>query len=350
MKKTIAIFIILLVFAGCATVPVHYNLPVVEHRRAKFIQLSNFCKEHKLYCFFDNLGDNIALTAPGIDVKLLLASHFVLLNGRIISMDNVPYYAAGRIFIPRQLGLLIYPASPLGKILPLMSIKTIVIDSGHGGKDPGAISPHGLKEKYVTLSIARYLRKDLVANGFKVYLTRDKDIYLTLRARVEFARKHNADLFISIHANSNPSRRIRGVEVYYLSSKYFDSESKAVVLAENSPLRSGGTGDLLSKDTQRIVWDLKCTENNIQSLDFARMVVSTLQRMGFKARPPRGAPFYVLKYARTPSVLIEAGYLTNAYEEKLLRSPYYQKQIAHGIALSVRRLNWNYAKRTHLSL
>ena len=225
VRKTIVIFIVSLVLAGCATVLAPYNTPTARHKKAK------------------------------------------------------------------------------RKSISAIAIKTIVIDPGHGGKDPGAVSPHGLKEKYISLSIARYLKRYLTAKGFKTYLTRNKDIYLTLWARVKFAREHNADLFISIHANSNHSRRRKGVEVYYFSS---------------------------------------------QSLDFARMVVSTLQGSGFKVYSPRRVPFYVLKYTRIPSVLIEVGYLTNAYEEKLLRKPYYQKKIAQGIVLSVRRFNWSYTKKVHL--
>jgi len=190
------------------------------------------------------------------------------------------------------------------KIIP-RSIKTIVVDPGHGGRDPGAISEHGLEEKYVTLDISRYLKKDLTARGFKVYLTRSKDIRLSLRERGQIAFRHQADLFISIHANANRSRRIRGVEVYYFSS------------------------------------------HNTQSLDLAWMIVSTLKSLGFKTRPPQRAAFIVLKYARTPGVLVETGYLTNPDEEKLLKEPYYQKRIAYGIALSVYRLNRYYAERVN---
>jgi len=197
------------------------------------------------------------------------------------------------------------PAARQQKFIP-RSIKTIVIDPGHGGKDPGAISKHGLEEKYITLDIARYLKKDLTARGFKVYLTRNRDIYLTLKKRGQIAFRRHADLFISIHVNANRSRRVRGVEVYYLSSR------------------------------------------NTQSLYFARMIVSTLKSLGFKTRSPRRAAFVVLEYARTPAVLVETGYLSNSDEENLLKTAYYQKQIAYGIALSVHRLNLHYAERVNL--
>ena len=298
------------------------------------------------------------LTSQTTDMKLLMDSHYVFYNGRIISLKKAPYYSKGKIFIPAELAGAVFASKPAvltpSQSLPSggyrfkpISIRTIVIDPGHGGKDPGAISKRGLKEKYVVIKIARYLKRDLEKMGFRVYITRGSDVYLTLKERVQYARRHKADLFISVHANSNRSRRIKGVEVYYLSEKYFDSESKAVVMAENAPFRS--SSGLFPKNTQRIIWDLMCVENNTISLDFANTVVSTLRSMGFKVRSPKGAPFYVLKYAYVPSILIETGYLSNSHEEKLLRKSYYQKQIAHGVALSVKILNRHYAKLVNMA-
>ncbi len=219
-------------------------------------------------------------------------SIFILVTG--ISIFSV-FLALGEVVSSN-------PAVLKQKAIP-RSIKTIVVDPGHGGRDPGARSKHGLEEKYVTLDIARDLKKDLTARGFKVYLTRNKDIYLSLEERGKIAFRRHADLFISIHVNANRSRRVRGVEVYYFSS------------------------------------------HSIQSLAFARMVIATLKEMGFKTRPPRRAAFRVLKYARIPGVLVETGYLSNSSEEKLLKTAYYQKRIAYGIALSVHHLNQRYAER-----
>ncbi len=353
MKK-IFLCLLIIIASGCAAVttgrrPSAYRLS----ERNAYTELNSFCRIYKLNYHFNSLYDIVRLSSSDINVKLVLGSHYAFYNGRIISLKKPPYSYKGKIFIPAELAGSIFIKSlpsalpsralfPAANGLKPISIRTIVIDPGHGGKDPGAISKRGLEEKSITIKIARYLERELEARGFKVYLTRNSDVYLTLKERVQFARSHKADLFISVHANSNHSSKIKGVEVYYLSDKYFDSESKAVVMAENAPFHS--IRGLYSKDTQRIVWDLMCTENNTISLDFAKTVVSTLRGMGFKVRPPKGAPFYVLKYAYVPSILVESGYLSNPSEEKLLRKPYYQKQVARGVALSVSLLNKRYAE------
>jgi len=357
MKKIFVYFGVILL-SGCATVTSGNYHPVYRGESNAYSELNAFCKTHRLRYNFDTLDDIVHLTSSSADIKLLIDSHYAFYNGQIISLKRAPYYSKGKVFVPIELAGVVFvkkpPVSISSQTLPPagyrfkpISIRTIVIDPGHGGKDPGAISRRGLKEKYITIKIARYLKKELQARGFKVYLTRNSDVYLTLRERVQFAKRHKADLFISVHANSNRSRRIRGTEVYYLSEKYFDSESKAVVMAENAPFHS--SSGLFPKNTQRIVWDLMCVENNTISLDFANTVVSTLRSMGFKVRSPKGAPFYVLKYAYVPSILVESGYLSNSYEEKLLRKPYYQKQIAHGVALSVSILNRHYAKLVNMA-
>ena len=348
MKKFLFLILSIAIFiGGCATVTTKY--PRAEKATPSYMELNRFCKKYDLKPNFNTLDDIIHLSSPRMDIRLLIDSSYMLYNERIFSLRNHPYYSRGIIFIPIEVGKIItsHPFMLRKKAKPV-SIKTIVIDPGHGGKDPGAISPRGLKEKYITLKVAKLLKKELQAQGFRVYLTRNKDIYLTLRQRVQLAKIYNADLFISVHVNANRSRKIRGVEVYYLSERYFDSESKAVVMAENAPLSSDR--GKLTKDTQRIVWDLLCNENNKESLDLANTIVYTLRRMGFKVRSPRGAPFYVLKYAYVPSVLVEIGYLTNYYEEKLLKTHYYQKQIAHGIALSIDLLNRRYTRLSSLSL
>jgi len=319
------------------------------YKKVSFWELKDFCKKYKLKYNFDTIDDIVEITSPDVDMRLLLTSGLIYFNGRVFSIKSVPFYSQGKIFVPGELAnFFSLKSKEAFRLLPLpISIKTIVIDPGHGGKDPGAISRSGLKEKDVNLKVSRYLKSDLEAKGFKVYLTRDRDVYLTLKQRVELAKRYDADLFISIHANANRSRKVRGFEVYYLSERYFDSESKALVMAENASL--GFEENNLSKNTSRIVWDLICTENNALSLEFANIVISTFKRMGFYTRLPRGAPFYVLKYAYIPSVLVEVGYLTNYNEEKLLRKSHYLKQVSKGIAISIDLLNRRYAKFTSSS-
>lgn len=334
--------LLIMICAGCASVPA--RRPDISYAKKEFLELGAFCKKYQLEFNFDTLDDTIRLSSSSVDLRLLLSSQVAYYNGRIVSLERTPRYSRGIIFIPSELeSIFAAKKETFREMLLPATVKTVVLDPGHGGKDPGAISRTGLKEKDINLKVARYLKSELEAEGLKVYLTRDSDKYLTLKERVEFARKCDADIFISIHANANRSRKVKGFEVYYLSDKYFDSASKAVVLAENASF--GFDEHYFSKSTRQIVWDLICTENNTVSLNFASTLITTFKRMGVEAKPPRGAPFYVLKYAYIPSVLVEMGYLSNTYEEKLLRKSYYLKQIAHGIALSVKQFNRRYARK-----
>jgi len=183
----------------------------------------------------------------------------------------------------------------------------------------------------VNLKIAKILKKELEKKGFLVYLTRDKDKFLSLEERTRFAKEKGADLFISIHANSNRNRYIRGVEIYYLSP-YFSKKLKPFYLAKKE-------GDNYSLR----FWQTLCYRNNTISGEFANCLVEVFKEMGFKVAPKR-AKFYVLKYGYVPSVLVEIGYLSNYYEERLLRSRRYQRQVARAISLAVSALNDRYEK------
>lgn len=349
MRKVV-ILIMALVVCGCTTAPSgRYTRGAAyrtksAHGKGDFIELEKLCRRHKLDYSFDTLDDMLIITSSDIDMKLLLASSLAYYNGNVLSIKDRPFYSNGKIFVPKELENIISSKPKKAEILRFLplSLRTIVIDPGHGGKDPGAISNNGLREKGINLKVARYLKEELNAQGFRVYLTRDRDKYLTLQQRVEVAKYHNADLFISIHANANRSRKVKGLEIYYLSEKYLNDQAKDVVKYEDTSLRVNNRNH--SRSAKGAVLDLIRSENTMRSVEFANTLARTLKRMGLNIKSPKGAPFYVLKNAYVPSVLVEIGYLTNAYEEKLIKKSHYQKQIAQGIALSVNRLNKYYAR------
>ncbi|MFA7677706.1 MAG: N-acetylmuramoyl-L-alanine amidase, partial [Candidatus Omnitrophota bacterium] len=136
---------------------------------------------------------------------------------------------------------------------------------------------------------------------------------------------------ISIHANANHSSKISGVEIYYLSPFRLNSSERALKLAKTENFN----GKKYPTDVKAILWDLLITKNYASSVQFSNTLYFAFKNLGFKVKPPRKAPFYVLRFAYVPSVLVEMGYLTNCYEEKILRKKYYQKQIARAIALAV---------------
>ncbi|NPA32229.1 MAG: N-acetylmuramoyl-L-alanine amidase [Aquificae bacterium] len=221
--------------------------------------------------------------------------------------------------------------------------KVIVIDPGHGGRDPGAIGYRGLKEKWVNLRIARYLAQYLRRDGrFKVIMTRWGDYYVPLEKRAHIAIKNKAHLFISIHADAAPRKnpRARGTQIFALSHR--SALKKKREFARNRYyaqllLNDGGAH---YKDTRLIISDLAFRVTLEESERFARILARELKRnlrreVHFKGI--RRAGFVVLKTPGTPSVLIEAGFITNPREARRLRDPRFQKKLAYSIYKAILR-------------
>ncbi len=220
----------------------------------------------------------------------------------------------------------------------------IVIDAGHGGKDPGCIGKNGTKEKTVVLSVARKLRDKLNNAGFKTYLTRSDDTYLKLADRAAIAEKRKADLFISLHANANPSRDMKGFSVYTLSEKASDEEAKKLAEAENAADKIGVEGftdfepnirSALSALQQHAVAEMSEEYANGASRAFRNAKIE--QQRGPDVRH---APFAVLR-STVPGALIELGHLSNAGEEKLLKSDAHQNKLVAAIVTSVKSYNFD---------
>lgn len=215
----------------------------------------------------------------------------------------------------------------------------IVIDPGHGGIDPGAIGRGGTYEKRVTLAFARELRDLLQAGGrYKVALTRTRDVFVPLRKRVAMARRWNADLFISIHADSIENRRVRGGGVYTLSDKASDKEAAALAARENrSDVLAGVELGNVDEDVAYILIDFAQNQTLNQSVRFAKLVVPELNReMRLRKRAHRFAGFRVLKAPDVPSVLVELGYLSNRKDERVLTSSRDRKRLASALVRAVR--------------
>lgn len=215
----------------------------------------------------------------------------------------------------------------------------IVIDAGHGGHDPGAISPHGgAREKNVTLAIARAIRDRLVAGGrVRVALTRDSDEFLVLEERYGIARRLDADLFMSIHADAAGNEDASGATVYTLSEVASDREAAKLAARENrSNIINGVNLGGATQDVSSILIDLTQRETMNVSADFAKLLHRESSRqMTFRKIPHRFASFVVLKSPDTPSVLFETGYLTNKDDVAFLNSRQGRTQIAAGVANAI---------------
>jgi len=265
-------------------------------------------------------------------------------DGAPVLKDNSPTLSSlpGQDDISRILG-----ATPDEKPLKVrvpanqsdQGLRRVVVDAGHGGKDPGAIGPGGSLEKDVTLALARELGRRLEKElGCEVVLTRDGDVYLPLEERTAIANKVGADLFISVHANASPKGHAYGVETYYLN---FSKNDKAVAVAA----RENGTSLKQVGDLELILLDLmansKINESSRLAAEIQRSLVDGLDRHYRSIRDlgVRQGPFYVLLGATMPSVLVETAFISNPREEKRLRNPTFRARAAAAIVAGVR----NYA-------
>jgi N-acetylmuramoyl-L-alanine amidase len=231
---------------------------------------------------------------------------------------NLPPPATDRIY-----------ASPIAKGRPI-----VVIDAGHGGRDPGATSVSGqVREKELTLAVAQALRDELVKRGrVRVAMTRDDDRYLTLDDRAAVARRLNAAMFVSIHIDSAPNPLARGASVYSLSDVASDAEAAGLAARENGDSsgagRSGAVDEMLA--------DLAMRSQMSASADLAaRLVNKAAGRVELRPNPHRFAAFHVLRRADAPAVLFEAGYLSNADDELLLRNPEERAKMVLALAQAI---------------
>lgn len=218
--------------------------------------------------------------------------------------------------------------------------RIIVLDPGHGGADPGAVSLKGIYEKHITLAAAREFKAQLEKTGrYKVLLTRSRDVYIKLRERVEFARDAKADLFISIHADKIKNSRIRGLSVHTLSEKASDKEAAELAERENKvDLIVGVDLSKESRDVTNILIDLAQRETMNQSARFATLLVRELRRETKLLRNThRFAGFAVLKAPDVPSVLLEMGFLSNRYDERNLRRKAYRAKLGKSLVRAANR-------------
>lgn len=210
----------------------------------------------------------------------------------------------------------------------------VVIDAGHGGRDPGATSVSGqVTEKELTLALARELRDDLVKRGrVRVAMTREDDRYLTLDERAAVARRLNAAMFISLHMDSAPNSLARGATVYSLSDVASDAEAARLAASENA----GALADPRQDSVQAMLSDLAMQAQMGASADLAtRLVHRSAGRFELRPNPHRFAAFHVLRRSEAPAVLFEAGYISNADDELLLRSPEQRAKIALALAQAI---------------
>jgi N-acetylmuramoyl-L-alanine amidase len=206
----------------------------------------------------------------------------------------------------------------------------VMLDPGHGGKDPGAIGVSGTYEKQVALATAFNLRRLLEAGGrYRVAMTRATDQFVPLEERVARAQEHGAALFVSMHADALNDHGVRGASVYTLAPNASDAQTAQLAQRENNADRFAGPALNVSPDVARILASLVQRETRVGSVRLAHSLVGSLDRsLPMLPNPERHAGFVVLKAADIPSVLVEMGFMSNPLDEAQLRRPSHRATVA----------------------
>lgn len=215
----------------------------------------------------------------------------------------------------------------------------VMLDPGHGGEDPGAISPGGLKEKNVVLSISHEAKKRLEAMGYTVYMTRNEDVFIPLGVRVAKARARNADVFVSVHADAFTSPSARGTGVYMLNTKgATSSAAKFLAQTQNNADAIGGVQTVGNRNVDHAILDMAQTATLKDSRRLGQAVLNELGKLNqlHKGRVDE-ANFAVLRAPDIPSILVETAFLSNPIEERLLGSESFRIQCAHAIATGIQK-------------
>lgn len=230
-------------------------------------------------------------------------------------------------------------------------INTIVIDPGHGGKDCGALGPNNLKEKNLTLQMAKRLKSKLETElGVNVLLTRQDDSYVPLRKRTVFANSNDADLFVSIHCNAAKNKKANGIEVYYLSEAKNNEARAAQALENEVVIKYEGKEALKKYDSgEMVISDLIQSAQLVESIRLAyKLQGNLISETKAKNRGVKSANFFVLRGAYMPSVLIETGFISNRKEANKISNYKYQNRIIDSIFYAIKSFKIQYDRDNSL--
>jgi len=339
-----------LLLSGCAGVPVSPSgVPSGLESSLLTVEGKNFVPADALSQILNARLDwdketfTFAMTQEHNVARVSVNSPIISINGMTYALRDPVMLYEGRVLLPAELFPLLQSRNWVFKGVPpkacaVYKIKKIVLDPGHGGKDPGALGRLGIKEKDIVLDVAKRVKSILQRKGFDVAMTRDTDIFISLEERTRIAHAQNADLFVSIHANAAPTRSLKGFEVYYISEK-MDDETRASASADNLKLELEGSAfQYHSKNLDSILWDLLYNEYRKESIQLAEYVSREVEKDNLSSRRTsriKGALFYVLKGTGMPAILIEIGYISNSIDAAKIKDPEYRQRLAEAIARGI---------------
>jgi N-acetylmuramoyl-L-alanine amidase len=336
-KFRIALLFSLLSFmaGGCATLP---SQPLVSTQSE--IYLKDVCNENDVYWQWDPVAQVVTLGYRGVKAEVLVGSDLVIVDKERVTLSAPVRVVRSAVIVPRD-----FQSKVIGRLRRqateqksdgISQFREIIIDPGHGGKDPGAIGWSGEYEKKIVLDISLRLKRILQGKGVNVKMTRETDEFISLQQRTEIASRSKADLFISVHANSSPVRSVYGLEVF--TAKYLGFKDRN---AEQRGINQRLMFDRLSMErlepvVEEIVSDMLYSHKQAESKQLARhLAKATAKYIKTDDRGEKESQFYVVKNTLTPAVLVEVGFISNPKESKLLQTSKYRQRVARGIAESI---------------
>jgi N-acetylmuramoyl-L-alanine amidase len=352
--RAIIIFGLIFLIAGCAAQAPYLKMDpsLAKDTRVfndiSYVPLARLCDVYGIDCKWDSFMRTAVLVKNG-RIILRAGSDRILLNDAEKRLSNPVVFTNSTVYVPesfvRNTLILIMGRQPAEKSAAVKerkpsgkySIRAVVLDAGHGGRDPGAVGRRlRLKERDLTLSIAKKIKGILEDNGIRVVMTRSDDTFIPLRDRPRIANSSGADIFVSVHVNASRSRSLNGFECYYLSEAT-DDNARALEAFENATLKTDETASVQhSSALDKTLWDMTLTENRRESAELASHICKSVENsLITRNKGTRTARFYVLKYTRIPAVLVETGYISNKFEELKFRDAGYADRMADVVAKGI---------------
>lgn len=327
--------------SSCATAPGQRGPAQGE------VYLKELCEHNNIVLEWDSVSQVVTLRFNDVKAKSLMGSNLVLIGDERIILSQSLRNERSAIIVPLDFKSRVIDrmrqttSTSAGGVMRSMDysirhVREIIIDAGHGGKDPGAIGKMGTREKDVVLDIAKRLKRILYRHGVKVKMTREKDVFISLEERSAIASRSKADLFVSVHANASTVRTLQGMEVYSLRDLADSDKNEAQRVANEDSMFNRLTMKKRDEDLKDILCDMLYNYKQGESEDFARDVVNKTSRfLRTKNLGNKHARFFVLRNTLIPAILVEVGFLSNSKEESLLKTSIYRQKIAQGLARSI---------------
>jgi N-acetylmuramoyl-L-alanine amidase len=361
------LIILILLFSAVPLVPSDY-LSVQRIDSSTYVSLWEFSEKKHLSTSFDLITGRGLVYSRQHRAVYMVGSHIALVDGRLVWSRAPVRRLKGEVFIPLDMADRI-ARSFMGKKIVATGRKAsfesyaerevdrrpvqghepitfIVIDAGHGGKDPGAVGKGGLKEKKIALEVSRRLAARLRSElkGIRVYMTRSNDKFLELSERTEIAngylKEKQNGIFISVHVNASVSTVVSGFETYYLSQNPSNEEARKTAALENNVIiledkpRGKKFGDIEYIEALMITTQIQ-KESTVLADEIQKGMDSKISR--FKSRGVKKADFYVLRGVLMPAVLVEIGFISNSKESTYLQKGWYQEKVVQGITRGIQR-------------